>query len=293
LKSASLSQAKVLTVVSWNETGYTAARWDIDDLEDWKMELVVGAQAKKKLSKSPTSKSGTEVIWNKCDRLLDRDVAGNIDELLNDKISHAHKQLALIFHRYLAGEARKDFSIEMQGIKLKPIDPFMSQHSATQTIDSEIIRVKGTEVVSVKPFTIPHFSKLTLEEKEMLGGDEGLVRSQGFYVYRNKRLIIHGTWFRLIPHGELSQLTRVRVDLPNTQDKDWKITLDKSDAQLPPVLRTRLRDFIKRFSQRSVKANRRKGADLTISKNEPVWRRNAGRNDFRSTVVGFRVARSI
>ena len=275
LKSASLSQARVLTVVSWNEAGYTAARWDIDDLEDWKMELVVGAQAKKKLSKAPTSKSGTEVIWNKCDRLLDRDVAGNIDELLNDKISHAHKQLALIFHRYLAGEARKDFSIEMQGITLKPIDPFMSQHSATQTIDSEIIRVKGTEVVSVKPFTIPHFSKLTLEEKEMLGGDEGLVRNQGFYVYRNKRLIIHGTWFRLIPHGELSQLTRVRVDLPNTQDKDWKITLDKSDAQLPPVLRIRLRDFIKSFSQRSVRANRRKGVDLTVSKNEPVWRRNA------------------
>ncbi len=275
LKSASLSQARVLTVVSWNETSFTAAKWDIDDLEDWKMELDVGAQAKKNLSKSPISKSGAEVIWTKCDRLLDSDLSGNIDELINEKISHAHKQLALIFHRYLAGEVLKDFSIEMQGIKLKPIDPFMSHHPATQTIDEEIISLKGTESVCVKPFTIPHFSKLTLEEKAMLGGDEGLVRNQGFYVYRNKRLIIHGTWFRLIPHGELSQLTRVRVDLPNTQDKDWKITLDKSDAQLPPILRTRLRDFIKRFSQRSVKANRRRGVDLTVSKNEPVWRRNA------------------
>ena len=109
---------------------------------------------------------------------------------------------------------------------------------------------------------IPHYSKLNIKEKEDLGGDEGLVRNQGFYVYRNKRLIIYGTWFRLVPHGELSQLTRVRVDLPNTQDKDWKITLDKSDAQLPPVLRIRLRDFIKSFSQRSVKANRRRGGSL-------------------------------
>jgi hypothetical protein len=275
LKSASLSQARVLMVVSWNETGITAARWDIDDLEDWQMELTVGEQAKKNLSKRPDSVSGTEVIWTHCDRLLDKDVSGNIDEQLNDKISHAHKQLALIFHRYLSGEARKSFCIQMQGIDIKPIDPFLSQHPATQTIDDEIVRLKGTEVISVKPFTIPHFSKLTLEEKESLGGDEGLVRNQGFYVYRNKRLIIHGTWFRLVPHGELSQLTRVRVDLPNTQDKDWKITLDKSDAQLPPILRKRLRDIIKGFSKRSVMANRRRGVDLTVGKNEPVWRRNA------------------
>lgn len=275
LKSASLSQARVLTVVSWNETGNTAARWDIDDLDDWQMELTVGEQAKKYLSKRPNSISGTEVIWTHCDRLLDKDISGNIDEQLNDKISHAHKQLALIFHRYLSGEARKSFCIQMQGIDIKPIDPFLSQHPATQTIDDEIIGLKGSEVISVKPFTIPHFSKLTLEEKELLGGDEGLVRNQGFYVYRNKRLIIHGTWFRLVPHGELSQLTRVRVDLPNTQDKDWKITLDKSDAQLPPILRTRLRDVIKGFSKRSVRANRRRGVDLTVSKNEPVWRRNA------------------
>ena len=275
LKSASLSQARVLTVVSWNESGYSAARWDIDDLEDWNMELIAGEQATKYLSKRPVSSSGTEVIWTHCDRLLDKDISGNIDEQLSDKISHAHKQLALIFHRYLSEEAIKGFRIQMQGIDIKPIDPFMSQHPATQSIDDEIIRLKGTEVISVKPFTIPHFSKLTLEEKELLGGDEGLVRNQGFYVYRNKRLIIHGTWFRLIPHGELSQLTRVRVDLPNTQDKDWKITLDKSDAQLPPILRTRLRDFIKGFSQRSIKANRRRGVDLTVSNNELVWRRNA------------------
>lgn len=275
LKSASLSQARVLTVVSWNKRGCTAARWDIDDLEDWKMELTVDEQAKHQLNTITTSQSGTEVIWTNCDRLLDKDVTGSIDEQLNDKISHAHKQLALIFHRYLSGEARKTFSIKMQGIELSPIDPFMSQHPATQTVDDEIIKLKGNKAISVKPFTIPHFSKLTLEQKEMLGGDEGLVRNQGFYVYRNKRLIIYGTWFRLVPHGELSQLTRVRVDLPNTQDKDWKITLDKSDAQLPPALRTRLRDFIKNFSQRSVRANRRRGVDLNLSKNEQVWRRNA------------------
>ena len=274
LKSASLSQARVLTVVSWTNAGCTSARWDIDDIKEWSMELERGEKAQSFLSSPQKSRSGTEVIWSYSDRLFDTEHASNIDEL-NDKIRHAQRQLSLIFHRYLSGEARGKFSIEVQGVLLKPIDPFMSQHPATQTIDEEVIKPRGQKEITVKPYTIPHFSKLTVEEKEILGGDEGLVRNQGFYVYRNKRLIIYGTWFRLVPHGELTQLTRVRVDLPNTLDKDWKITLDKSDAQLPVVLRGRLRELIKRFAKRSTSANRRKGTDLTIDKQAPVWKRIA------------------
>jgi hypothetical protein len=51
--------------------------------------------------------------------------------------------------------------------------------------------------------------------------------------------------------------------------------MDKSDAQLPVVLRVRLRELIKRFSKRSTSANRRRGTDLTLSKQEPVWKRIA------------------
>ncbi len=275
LKSASLSQARVLTVVSWTAAGCTSARWNIDDLENWSMELESGEKAKDYLRSPQKSRSGTDVIWSHSDRLLDTEHAVNLDEQLNDKIRHAQRQLSLIFHRYLSGEARAKFSIEVQGVALKPIDPFMSQHPATQTIDEEIIKLIGREEIAVKPYIVPHFSKLTTEEKEILGGDEGLVRNQGFYVYRNKRLIIYGTWFRLVPHGELSQLTRVRVDIPNTLDKDWKITLDKSDAQLPVVLRVRLRDLIKKFAKRSTNANKKKGTTLTIHKQEPVWKRIA------------------
>lgn len=273
LKSASLSQARVLTVVTWQGSECTAAIWDIDNLEDWSMELLVDDDALKLLANPRTSKSGTEVIWSRCDRLLDQDTSLNLDEQLNEKISHANKQLSLIFHRYLSREASSKLVIAMQGYALKPVDPFMTLHPATQTVDEDIIKLQGKGEITVKPFIIPHFSKLTVEERDMLGGDEGLVRNQGFYVYRNKRLIIYGTWFRLIPHGELSQLMRVRVDLPNTLDKDWKITLDKSDAQLPIVLRTRLKELLRKFSKRSASANRKKGVDLKLDKKEPVWKR--------------------
>ncbi|WP_051534362.1 ATP-binding protein [Deefgea rivuli] len=275
LKSASLSQARVLTVVSWNDAGINAARWDIDNIDDWYMDMFHDADALDFLESEPLTSTGTEVIWTYCDRLYDIGLDATLDERLNEKISHARSQLSLIFHRYLSGEGGRQLSIHIQGISLAPSDPFMIAHPATQSLDGERIQIKEGEYIQVKPYVIPHFSKLTVHEQMALGGEEGLVRNQGFYVYRNMRLIIHGTWFRLVPHGELSQLTRVRIDLPNSLDDEWKITLDKSDAQLPVTLRKRLREIVKNFSKRSVGVHRRKGVDLNTIDKSPVWKRNA------------------
>lgn len=275
LKSASLSQARILTVVSWRDDLVHAARWNIDDLDDWAMDVFEGSDALNLLASAPVGSSGTEVIWTRCDRLYDSSLTATLDERLNEKISHAKKQLSLVFHRYLAGEDGRRLEISLQGLRLDPVDPFMARHPATQSLDEEYVPVTPSNGVRVKPFVIPHFSKLTHEERLALDGDEGLARNQGFYVYRNRRLIIHGTWFRLVPHGELSQLTRIRIDLPNSLDAEWKITLDKSDAQLPINLRRRLREIVQRFSRRSVGVYRRRGVDLNTLEKAPVWRRNS------------------
>ena len=275
LKSASLSQARVLTVVSWTPSDINAGRWDIDDLDDWSMDVFHGKKAIELLASERRSRAGTEVIWTRCDRLYDAGLQATIDERLNRKISYARKQLSLIFHRYLVGEGGQKLAIHLQGTSLEPADPFMTSHPATQSMDEERITVNNGQSICIRPYVIPHYSKLTVQERQVLGGEEGLVRNQGFYVYRNKRLIIHGTWFRLVPHGELSQLTRVRIDLPNSLDFEWKITLDKSDAQLPVTLRKRLREVVRNFSKKSVGVHRRKGADLNTIEKSPVWRRNA------------------
>jgi hypothetical protein len=274
LKSASLSQARVLTVVTWQGAVINAARWNIDDLDGWGMDVFRQSEAEPFLDASPRDQSGTEIIWTHCDRLYDTGLTASLDERLNEKISQARRQLSLTFHRYLAGESGRKLSIVLQGMAIQPTDPFLISHPATQSLDEECVPVKSGESITVKPYVIPHFSKLTLDERQTLGGEEGMVRNQGFYVYRNKRLIIYGTWFRLVPHGELSQLTRVRVDLPNTLDAEWKITVDKSDAQLPVNLRRRLREVVQRFSKRSIKVHRRKGVDLSAPSTSPVWKRN-------------------
>jgi len=274
MKSASLSQARVVSVVSWQNGKFTGARWDLDNLADWMMDVFVGEDAKALLDSGKVSSSGTEIIWSNSDRLCDPEMNLSVDERLNDKIAHAKRQLSLIFHRYLSGEGVSKLMIHMQGMEILPTDPFMRSHPSTQTLGEEKIQMHGDGELTVQPYILPHYSKLSHEEKETLGGPEGMVRTQGFYVYRNKRLIIYGTWFRLIPHGELSQLTRVRVDLPNSLDAQWKITVDKSDAQLPVVLRRRLREVVSKFSRKSIGVQRRRGVDFQTEGRLPIWKRN-------------------
>src|SRR2546427_5763498 len=95
---------------------------------------------------------------------------------------------------------------------------FLGGNSHRQELEGQTIsHAKG--VVSVAPFILPPVGSLSLDELEMAGGSEGLRGTQGFYVYRGRRLVIWGTWFGLVPKQEFYKLTRVQVDIPNSFDE--------------------------------------------------------------------------
>src|SRR5690606_29337856 len=105
---------------------------------------------------------------------------------------------------------------------LEALDPFHSKHPATVIGPVETIKVSDSRV-TVQAFTLPHHRKVTPDEWERYGGPEGYLKNQGFYVYREKRLILYGSWFGLAKQTELTKLARVRVDIPNDLDAEWKI----------------------------------------------------------------------
>ena len=182
-------------------------------------------------------------------------------------------ELRLIFHRYLEGGEKGIKKIKIffndDENSLDPINPFYQDHPATQDLDTETIIVDQKKI-SVKPFILPHFSKLKASEVEKLAGKEGYVRNQGFYIYRNYRLIIRGTWFKIIPHGELVKLARIKVDIPNSLDVEWKITVDKSDAQIPIKIQKRL-ELISTIKIQSRRVFIFPGKKLTDSKINQLW----------------------
>jgi hypothetical protein len=86
---------------------------------------------------------------------------------------------------------------------------------------------------------------LTADQFESAGGPEGWLSHQGFFVYRNHRLLVPGGWLglgsgRRWARDDVHRLARLRLDLPNSVDELWKVDIRKSAATPPPSVRERL-----------------------------------------------------
>jgi hypothetical protein len=167
---------------------------------------------------------------------------------------------------------RPPLELWLNGRRLEPVDPFGRSFAGHQAdrIDS-LEMICGT--VEFQCFTLPHHKSVSRAEWEDLGGPEGHLRSQGFYVYRGRRLIITGSWLGLARQTELTKLCRIRVDIPNTMDAEWKIDVKKASAQLPPMVRERMRNLVERLSLTSKRTYQRRGQKLVDHEYMPLWHR--------------------
>ena len=284
LKTASFSQADRLQVFTNHNGSFAGAEWDLNDCAKFKMKVYNEQETISQIKSAVATKNGTEVVWKELSRLNVSSNESEVEADFNKAVTSAQDELGLIFHRYLSDEVpNEQISIRFNNDDVIPVDPFFRQNLATQALNSDIKKI-GKEKIKFSPFILPHYSKLSGEEFRQLGGKEGVVKNSGFYIYRNRRLIIRGTWFKLIPHGELFKLARIMVDIPNALDEQWKITVDKSGAQLPSQLRKRLSSWLENsIIQRSRKVFRHRSDQEVNSKAYPVWfaRSRADKQDFK------------
>jgi hypothetical protein len=218
-------------------------------------------------------------LWEKIDRLIDAGDTHRGNRYLVNRLNDAIEHLELVFHRFLGGEkGLPKVSIKLNNHPLRPFDPFHSAHPATISGPPEKIRV-GSHEVTLQTFTLPHHKKVTPAEWERYAGKAGYVKNQGFYVYRGGRLIIHGTWFNLARQMELTKLCRVRIDMPNELDEEWKIDVKKSSAQPPPRVRARLRGIIETIGATSKRVYTARGRRLITDSRLPVWQRVQDKNE--------------
>jgi hypothetical protein len=275
LKMASMSQCRKLTVVTKKHDKIYAARWDLDciiEKGNWVLlkfndEEIEGLYYVNQLKQQD---SGTIVIWEGFDRISCG--SSNFQKVFNEKIEIARSHVSLVFHRFLGDEnVFKRVKIFFNGDKVIAVDPFLTNNAATQPLTEQIILVNGNQI-KVKPYILPYISKLTVKDKQQLGDINDLRLNQGFYVYRNRRLIIWGTWFRLIKQYELNKLTRVRVDIPNTLDSIWEIDIKKSSASLPSIIKQNLVKIVEDSVGRSEKVYKYRGRAVNNDNLQHIWK---------------------
>jgi len=280
LKIASFSQCRKLTVVTRRDGETSTAIWDLDyiaECDDWLVQVPDDATAVPWADQM--GKNGTLVVWENLDRLVEPGAVAKGREHVVRRVNDATEHLELVFHRFLSGEpGLRKTAISLNGRALQPHDPFQSNHPATIVGPVQHISV-GDKVVVVQSFTLPHHRKVPPAEWERLAGRAGYVKNQGFYVYRAKRLIIHGTWFGLARQTELTKLARVRIDMPNGLDAEWKIDVKKASAQPPYKVREGLRSIIETIGASSKRVYTARGRALVGDSRLPVWNRVQDKNE--------------
>lgn len=278
LKTASFSQCRRLTVVTRRFGNTSCVVWDLDTVasrDRWIVELPHS------FSHVPWSDrltgDGTLVVWEKLDRLVGHNGRGSRQDLVR-QIDETAQHVEFVFHRYLSGEGGKSrVQFALNGGAMQPFDPFHSRHPATQHHPEEKFALDGQDI-RIKPVTLPHRDKVSRKEWEHHAGAEGYTKNQGFYLYRNRRLIIYGTWFGLARQQELTKLSRVLIDMPASLDAAWKIDVKKAWAQPPAPVRERLRQIIESIGVPSRRAYTVRGARLTEESRLPVWTRSQDKN---------------
>lgn len=116
-------------------------------------------------------------------------------------------------------------------------------------------------------------NKMNGAQKRNLGIESRSIHEdQGFYVYRSHRLINWGTWLRMSRKAQLTKLSRVRVDIPNTMDHLWELDIKKSMATPPKVVRDRLGVLLEDLQSRSSTIQGGSGSRvMTTGKRQDVW----------------------
>ena len=262
LKTASFSQCRRLSVISKKKDSPCKSRcWDLDyinDSKEWRLLKNITPDPLELLDDN-LDQNGTIIFWQKMDRVTGgtRPEDDKAYKRFLKSIEDIKNHLALVFHRYM--EKPSGLKIWINKRATQAWDPFLKKETATQQLTNEKLVCREKEFF-IRPYVLPHQSKITKEVHNNAAGQQGWNASQGFYVYRNERLLVPGDWLGLgFKKEEHYKLVRIQVDLPNSMDSEWQIDVKKSRARPPGHLRADLTRIAKASRGKAVQIYRHRG----------------------------------
>ncbi|MHB8160260.1 MAG: ATP-binding protein [Thermoleophilia bacterium] len=279
LKTASFSQCRFLSVFTKTDDGKTASRfWDLDHVQEtrrWELGRTPPEDVCMLSRPLQDIDSGTVIIWKNLDQVIDHTITETHDPESSfvEKFLSVKEYLETVFHNYLQGKRRK-ITIRVGVAECNPWDPFLSSNAFTQELSFE--KYEDSRV-SIVPYVLPHVSNRTSEETMNGAGIKGWNAQQGFYVYRNGRMIVSGGYLDLdLQPEEHYKLARIRVEITNDMDKEWSIDVRKAVASPPDRLRGELLRIARHTRQKASEVYRARAGRIRThsgkrSNLEDVW----------------------
>ena len=261
LKTASTSMCRQFTVVTRGEDGGTAhaATWDLDYVQqrnEWLLQRPEPTPEQLEyLDETARGGSGTLVIWSKVDRLI-RDYANPTgtaaQNALKARVNEFRASLALTYLRFLRGDPQYNkVRIILNDEEVEPWDPFDSNFGTEVLLDQEFeVKIQDADVTreasfTLRVFALPPRSELTKSQEDSA---RILTSNQGFYVFREGRLLAHGTWLGLRSAEPHLNLCRIELSFDHRLDDAFQIDIKKSRI----LLQRDLQDTVRRLVQPAV-----------------------------------------
>jgi len=267
LKTASFSQSSKLSVTTWqNELTCYRAEWDLNEVEQSNQWALLLEQLAKPENESA---SGTIIEWTDIDGFSEMDPKEGQKQLAR-MVVELEAHIGRTYHRFIEGQATRKVGFTINNLACDAINPFFPAKSVARPKEEIIDRGKRCYIQS---YTLPHATKCTSREWELNSGPNGYLESQGFYLYRNNRLIVPSSWFGLAAKKESSKLCRASIDITHESDFDWQIDIKKSSATPPPSIRSRLKSLIHNLTTSSRQAQLYRSRSLSNADIVSIWKR--------------------
>lgn len=278
LKTASTAFCRSLSVVSRGKGDDTVRKvqWDLDYIakkNEWTLRSPeVTEDEKELLDATAGDGSGTLIIWQKIDRLLktysNKSSQKNALKRILDNLSF---HVAMVYQRFLdpSDERSRNVIISLNGTSIEARDPFCTKEGSTEKLADETVEIEmpdgSVSAFVIRAFMIPRrddFSTVAERDKARVSND-----MQGFYVYRENRLIHSCDWLGMFskePHGSL---LRVEFSFDHSLDEAFNVDIKKSRILLNEEIYSYVKDQIMPAPRRAAEDRYRKGTTKKVVDN--------------------------
>ncbi|MET8651008.1 ATP-binding protein [Nocardia aurea] len=249
LKSASLSQASAVTVTSrTRKTRPAGRRWVMERARTgFQCDIVEPRYAQALIDRyngQPITWQGTVIRWDGVKNFPRHGGSGQTDRYLQRTINKLGLHLGLQLHRFLL---RDDFNITIavedirtgdiyMNFGVVPLNPF----GYPVTGHPDYPRVFVADVPSIGAVRLAAHvwpPKSSLDEYKSVGA---VLDRQGFYFYRNDRIVQSGGWNNFRQPEQHLSLARVDIDLPPDTDEVFRLSVKKEGVEATPEFVTAL-----------------------------------------------------
>lgn len=274
LKAASLGQATSLTVVSRSsQTRASGRRWLTKKAKDGFECEVIGQVYAEQLMNRPWGNfplsTGTLVLWDDVLSYPRSQSANETSKYLEDTLPLLNNYLGLVFHR-LIDDGTIAIEVDVEDIQLQetgppqqvsPIDPFGYGRSGRSDYPRTVQLEVDSGCIQLECHIWPPQSRARAYKVPSLLGHKG----QGFYFYRNDRLLQIGGWNGLYQPHSHHQLARVAVEFDDTLSHHLKMNPEKTQIRASDTL------------LRVIEAGNNDGFDLNVYREDAAQKQRESR----------------